>query len=321
MRSLIVGVSTCVFVAMALIIRNSMNAHYRTGGHVDVTFGVAPAGDALEFNGSGMGGRDLYLLDLKTLQVRLIDATPDYEVAPEFSPDGKSIVYAAGKPGDWADHIFVRSLDDDSVIQLTAEDANDDRRRFHRMARCRLLALQDLQLGRACRELGQRVLCVIGTDGTGFRQITKDESFASDPHFSPDGKSILFWRHDGIYTVPADGSQSPTRIDGSKGREAVYSPDGRSIAFSRGKYAPQQRIFVARADGTAVSKPAEPPEGPGGQPLGGCFWPEFMPDGKRIVFFVDLWPDGPSGASKGEPLGNEHRGGRASRNWQLWAVR
>jgi Tol biopolymer transport system component len=299
MRSILAVVTACVFVALTLIVRSSMSAHYRPDGHVDVTFGVAPGGDALVFNASGTGGRDLYLLDLKTLQVRLIDATPDYEVAPEFSPDGKSIVCAAGKPGDRADHIFVRSLDDNSVIQLTAEDANDDAPAFSpdgslvAFSRCKTY-----NWGGLAANWGAGVLCVIGADGTGFRQITRDESFASDPHFSPDGKSILFWRLDGLYTVPSDGSQPPNGIDGSKGREAVYSPDGLSIAFSTGKYAPDHRIFVARADGTAVSKPAEPQEGPGAQPLGGCFRPAFMPDGKRIVFFVDIWPDGPSGASK-----------------------
>ncbi len=41
-----------------------------------------------------------------------------------FHTDGKSVVYSAGKPGDRADHIFVRSLDGDTVKQLTAEDAN-----------------------------------------------------------------------------------------------------------------------------------------------------------------------------------------------------
>ena len=68
---------------------------------------------------------DLYRLDLATLRVTRIAATQDYEVAPEISPDGNSVVYAAGKPGDRADHIFLRSLDGKTVRQLTAEDAND----------------------------------------------------------------------------------------------------------------------------------------------------------------------------------------------------
>jgi TolB protein len=211
-----------VFITFTLIIWNSMNSHDRPDGHTDVTFGIAPGGDALVFNASGEGGRDLYLLDLKTLQVRRVAATPEYEVAPEFSPDGKSIVYAAGIPGDRADHIFVRSLDDDSVSQLTAEDANDDAPAFSpdgsliAFSRCKTY-----NWGGSAANWGAGVLCVIGADGTGFRQITKDESFASDPHFSRDGNSILFWRDDGLYTVASDGSQPQTKLDLLNGREAV----------------------------------------------------------------------------------------------------
>ena len=104
--------TVCALTALTLMIWNSTKAHDRPGGYGDVTFGIAPRGDALVFNASGMGGRDLYLLDLKTHRVRRIAETPDYEVAPGFSPDGNSIVYSAGKPGDRADYIFVRSLDE-----------------------------------------------------------------------------------------------------------------------------------------------------------------------------------------------------------------
>ena len=105
------------------------------------------------------------------------------------------------------------------------------------------------------------MLCVMKADGTGLRQITRDGSIAIDPHFSPDGKTILFWSDDGLYTVATDGSRPPSPLGGLDGRDAVYSPDGRSIAFSMGQYAPDQRIFVARADGTELRRLAHPAEG------------------------------------------------------------
>jgi Tol biopolymer transport system component len=79
-----------------------MKSHDRPGGHSDVTFGISPSGDAVVFNASGKGGRDLYLLDINKRQVTQIAATPDYEVDPQFSPDGESVVYAEGPrfPGD-----------------------------------------------------------------------------------------------------------------------------------------------------------------------------------------------------------------------------
>jgi Tol biopolymer transport system component len=110
---------------IALLVRGCMNEHSRPGGHGDVTFRIAPKGDKLVFNAVGDGGRDLYLLDLKTLNVKAIATTPDYELDPSFSPDGTSVVYAADKPGERADHIYVRMLDGTQAKQLTTEDAND----------------------------------------------------------------------------------------------------------------------------------------------------------------------------------------------------
>ncbi len=41
----------------------------------DITFGISPHGDAIVFNAVGVGGLDLYILDLKTRRVTRIAAT------------------------------------------------------------------------------------------------------------------------------------------------------------------------------------------------------------------------------------------------------
>ena len=105
-------------------LRSCATQHSRPRGHGDVTFDISPNGQLIVFNAIGSGGRDLYLLDVVTNSVRRIAETPHYEVDPSFSPDGKAIVYAAGKRGDRADHIFIRSVDNSDVRQLTFEDAS-----------------------------------------------------------------------------------------------------------------------------------------------------------------------------------------------------
>ena len=59
--------------------------HYRPHGHQDTTIDIAPTDDAILFNATGTGGRDLYLLRLDTLDVVQITDSPNYEVAPSFS--------------------------------------------------------------------------------------------------------------------------------------------------------------------------------------------------------------------------------------------
>jgi Tol biopolymer transport system component len=232
--------------------------------------------------------------------VTRVTATPDYEVAPEFSPDGESIVYAAGRPGDRADHIFLRSVDGKVVRQLTREDANDASPAFSPDGSL-IVFTRDKTYnfgGLASNWDAGGVLCVIKPDGTGLWQITEDGSVAVDPCFSPDGRTILFLGQGGLSTVAADGTATPASLGVPDGMEASYSPDGRVISFSGGRYAPDSRIFAARADGTGRRRLAGPVRADEPPPSGGCFRPRFMPDGRRVLFFAESWPDGPTGVSK-----------------------
>ena len=311
-----------LLVAAATLLSGCANGHDRPGGHGDITYGISPRGDELVFNAGGEGGRDLYRLDLVNLKVTRVAATPDYEVDPEYSPDGSSVVYAAGVPGDRADHIFLRSLDGKSVKQLTKEDANDAAPAFSPDGSL-IVFTRDKTYnwgGLASNWDAGGVICVVKSDGTGVRQVTKDGSMAIDPHFSPDGKTILFWGDGGLSTVPADGSALPTPLGGLSGTFAVYSPDGVAVAFVQGRYAKDQRVFTARADGSGLKK-FDPPVEPGpGPPGGGRFRPAFMPDGKRIAFFLEFWPDGPTGSAKHSLWDMDSDGDRATEiaDWSLF---
>jgi Tol biopolymer transport system component len=289
-----------VAVAATLILSGCPNGHDRPLGHADVTFDVSPSGEELVFNAAGEGGRDLDRLDLASRKVTRIAATPDYEVDPEYSPDGMSVVYAAGKPGDRADHIFLRSLDGKSMKRLTKEDANDASPSFSSDGSL-IVFTRDKTYnwgGLASNWDAGGVICVMKSDGTGLQQITKDGSMAINPHFSRDGKRILFWGDGGLATVSADGSAPPTPLGGLAGTDAVYSPDDRSVAFVHGRYAGDQRIFTEGADGSGLKK-LDPSVVPGPDlPGGGRSHPVFTPDGKRIIFLLEFWPDGPTGSAK-----------------------
>jgi Tol biopolymer transport system component len=290
----------CLVLSVTFVLRGCMNEHSRAPGPGYPTFGINPRGDAIVFSAVGEGGLDLYFLDLRTHEVTRIAATPDYEVDPEFSPNGKSVAFAAGKPSDRADHIFIRSLDGQTAKQLTAEDANDAAPAFSPDGSF-IVFTRDKTYnwgGLASNWDWGGVLCVMNADGTGLRQITRDETIAIDPHFCPDGKTILFWSDDGLYTVASDGSRPPTTLGRLHGQQAAYSPDGRSIAFSMGRYAPDHRIFVAKADGTELKRLAISEEGQPARPGGGSFQPAITPDGKRILYFLESWPDGATGHPK-----------------------
>ncbi len=91
------------------------------------------------------------------------------------------------------------------------------------------------------------LLISIAAHAADERGITPEDYFAfqfiSDPHISPDGKSVAYVltvidqkknrREPSIWLVPADGSEAPRRIsaDGFNSTAPRWSPDGKTLAF------------------------------------------------------------------------------------------
>ena len=264
--------------------------HSRGIGHSNTSLSASPIDDALVFNAYGAGGSDLYLLRLRDLHVTRVAETPEYELSPRFSPDGKQLVYAAGVPGDRADHLFVRPVAGGPARQLTRADANDCYPRFSPDGSMIAFARDKTYVwgGLASNWSDRGVICVVGTDGSNERQLTADDGDDFQPEFSGDGKTIIFSTRHGRASIPVDGSVAITAIPGPSG--AVLSPDRTRIAFSKGEFEPELRIYVANADNTAERLAT--------RDMGGCYSPVFSRTGDRLYFFQTEWPNGPTGVPK-----------------------
>ena len=283
--------TTCVaMVCVCGCLLGTPRDHYRPIGHGDTTIAVSPMDDAILFNAAGTGGRDLYRLDLTNLNVTRIAETPDYETAPSYSPDGLRIVYAAGVPDDRADHIFTLRIDGGVKTQLTDIDANDTSPRFSPDGEMIVFARDKTYNwgGLAANWEPGGVICLIDAAGGNLRQLTSDEEFAFDPHFNADGTRIIYSTMSGRMSIPLDGSAAPQPLPGPTG--AVPSYDGKSLAYSKGKYSSDLKIIIAAADATAerVLTPT----------LGGCYRPVCTHAGDRVYFLREEWPDGPTGVPK-----------------------
>ena len=249
-----------LLLVMVNILRGCMNAHSRPIGHGDIAFDISPSGKQIVFNAAGDGGRDLYLLDLKIRRVVRLLKSPDYEGSPAFSPDGNSIIYAAGVVGDRADHIFVRCLDGSSSKQLTTEDYNDQAPSFSPDG-SEIVFTRNLTYnwgGLAASWGTDEITCAMKSDGSQLRRITSQYLNTIAPHFSSDEKAV--------------------------------SPDGKKLAFAKGHYSPDYQIYIRNIGGKAARQLTHID--------GGCFKPRFSPDGKRIFFLVESWPDGSIGTPK-----------------------
>ena len=135
---------------------------------------------------------------------------------------------------------------------------------------------------------GDQELYVMSADGSGRRQLTFNEFDDGIPSWSPNGRRIVFHRWFGdfdadLFTMRLDGAgeRNLTNSPGVLDRQAVWSPDGGEIAFSRGGDTGTGRgdIYTIRPDGRhlrQLTSTAADEE-----------HPDWSPDARRIAFTSD----------------------------------
>jgi dipeptidyl aminopeptidase/acylaminoacyl peptidase len=115
----------------------------------------------------------------------------------------------------------------------------------------------------------------------------------SDPQISPDGRTVAFTaermdleanlKPSHIYVVPLSGGQ-PRQItqEGSRNERPRWSPDSRQIAFISDRAGTSQ-VWLMNADGSGAKQVTSLSTEAGGV--------LFSPDGKRLVFSSEVYPE------------------------------
>ena len=124
-------------------------------------------------------------------------------------------------------------------------------------------------------------LWIVPRAGGEARRLTSALGLETDPHFSPDGRSIAFSANYGgnadVYVIPAQGGQ-PRRLTWHPEPDLVqgWTPDGTRIVFasSRGFIEDFNRLYAVSPEGGLE----EPLPMPTGERL------SFGPDGARIAY-------------------------------------
>ena len=165
---------------------------------------------------------------------QLTDTDPGRQWSPEWSPDGRRIVYASNQTGNW--EIWMMNADGSNQHQLTDNPARDEYEAWSPDGTT--IAFGSDRDGVRNREAG---IYLMNTDGSNVRRVTRLKSMDAVPAFSPDGTKLAW-----VDSVCDNGGCGPSHVyvgnlDGTgvtrlthgdnNDWNPTFSPDGTKIAF------------------------------------------------------------------------------------------
>ena len=212
---------------------------------------------------------DIYVMNADGSNVRRIVDDPEYDVSPQWSPDGRKILFVTGRNGNF--DVYEMNADGTGQKNLTGDnDQADGAPSWSRDG-------NNIAFSR--RIDGQKQIFIMDAGGGNLKRVINDATNNELPWWSPDGSQLVFQSdRDGnweIYTVSVDGELDQLTDNAADDLSPDWSPDGSRLAFSSNRNG-KQHIYVMNVDGSALAQitnsQAEDTE------------PAWAPDGKQIVF-------------------------------------
>lgn len=243
---------------------------------VDSTAAWSPDGSLIAFASNRDTGPpynpynlDIYVMNADGSNVRRIVDDPEYDVGPQWSPDGRKIVFMTGRNGNF--DVYDMNADGTGQRNLTAD--------YDRSDGAPVWSLDGHNIAFSRKIDGKDQLFVMDSAGQNLKRVTHNSANNASPAWSPDGSKLIFQTdQDGnweIYVISVDGELAQLTDDAADDLSPDWSPDGNRIAFSSNRNG-KQHIYVMNADGSSVVQITNS--------AGDDTEPSWSADGKRIVF-------------------------------------
>ena len=177
----------------------------------------------------------LIVTDADGANERVVFASPEPIMSPEWSPDGRSLAYVSFHSGLAA--IYVQTLRSGKQVRVSARSGINSAPSYSPDGKQLALALS--------RKDGNVDVYVLNLGTQELRRLTEDAAIDTEPVWAPDGQSIYFTsdRAGGpqIYRVGLASGDRPRRVtfEGGYNARPRISPDGGQLAvvtIDRGAY-------------------------------------------------------------------------------------
>lgn len=209
-------------------------------------------------------------LAAELLLTRLSGAGGEEARSPQWSPDGRWVVFSSDSEGSW--DIWKQPAGGGEAIRLTGPPQNERAPAWSPDGRT--IAFSS--------DAGDGGILLIPESGGSSTRLT---SFGAGPAFSPDGRLVAFHQNGDIYVIPANGGEPRAVVTGTSGApHVVWSPDSRRILYWDRT---QTDLFVALVENP---EPERLHLVPLGDEVGGLSW---SADGRWLVY-----ARGPFGGNK-----------------------
>lgn len=207
----------------------------------DDTPAWSPDGRRIVFSSNRDGSEQLYVMDSDGRNQTQLTRRPGERGIPRWSPDGSRIVFSFSDPA--GTHIHVMASDGRGEMSLTKTTGVDvDPSWSPDGSQILFTRVGD----------GHFTLYRMAADGTQVSKLLDDALTAS---FSPDGATlVLKVVARGISLMSLSDNKVRTLTRERSDEEPTWSPDGREIAFRRGKSGSEAELYVIGKDGTGLRR-------------------------------------------------------------------